>query len=182
MVKGNFLLSQNDLSVGTGEFPSSLGLTRSYTSSLKSRNSSMGRGWMHNFESSVRVNSDGLQGMGEDSALDAASALVEKMVSLDLLSDNANPLDKVVIAAVGQRWFGDQITNNTVIVQQGLNSDIFVKLADGSYNAPPKSAIAPIGEKFHAPKFAEKMRKVPTKSTTKATVQKRKFKFFILFL
>ena len=46
----------------------------------------------------------------------------------------------MVIAALGQRWFGDQFINNTVVVQQGLNGEVFVKLPDGSYNPPPGNA------------------------------------------
>nr|WP_274521508.1 hypothetical protein [Ectothiorhodospira lacustris] len=46
----------------------------------------------------------------------------------------------MVIATLGQRWFGDQIINNTVIVKQGLNGEVFVKLPDGSYNPPPGNA------------------------------------------
>jgi len=66
--------------------------------------------------------------------------LVEKLVALDLLSDAAKPLDKMVIATLGQRWFGDQLISNTVIVRQGLNGEVFVKLPDGSYNPPPGNA------------------------------------------
>ena len=63
------------------------------------------------------------------------------MLSLDLLRDPAKPLDKLVIATLGQAWFGDQIVDNTVIVQQGLNGEVFVKLPDGRYNPPPSIAI-----------------------------------------
>ena len=57
------------------------------------------------------MGSDGFQSMGEDSALDAVPTLVEKLVALDLLADTAKPLDKMVIATLGQRWFGDQLIN-----------------------------------------------------------------------
>lgn len=96
----------------------------------------MGRGWTHSLASSVLVGSDGFQGLGEDSALDAVT-IVEQMASLDLLSDTTKPLDKMVVATLGQRWFGDQLINNTVVVRQGLNGEVFVKLPDGGYNAPP---------------------------------------------
>ena len=51
--------------------------------------------------------------------------------------DPARPLAKLVTATLGQRWFGDQLIDNTVIVTQGLNGEVFVKLPDGSYNPPP---------------------------------------------
>lgn len=81
-----------------------------------------------------------MQAMGEDSALDAVATVVELMVANDLLSDSARPLDKMVIATLGQRWFGDQLVNNTVIVRTGLNGEVFVKLPDGLYNPPPGNA------------------------------------------
>lgn len=56
--------------------------------------------------------------------------------SSDLLTDASHPIEKLVIATLGQRWFGDQLINNTVIVTQGLNGEVFVKLPDGSFNPP----------------------------------------------
>ena len=73
--------------------------------------------------------------------LDAVGTVVELMVSLDLLADPAKSLDKLVIATVGQAWFGNQLVANTVIVRQGLNGEVFVKFPDGRYNPPPGKAI-----------------------------------------
>ncbi|SCX87276.1 hypothetical protein SAMN05216420_101172 [Nitrosospira sp. Nl5] len=39
----------------------------------------LGKGWSHNFASSATLGSDGYQGMGEDSALDAVTTLVEQI-------------------------------------------------------------------------------------------------------
>ena len=47
------------------------------------------------------------------------------------------PLNKMVVATLGARWAGEQLLDNTVIVKNGLNGEIFVKLPDGTYNAPP---------------------------------------------
>ena len=56
--------------------------------------------------------------------------------------DPARPLAKLVTATLGQRWFGDQLIDNTVVVTQGLNAEVFVKQPDGSgaYNPPPGKA------------------------------------------
>ncbi len=137
MTKGNYLYDRNDISVGVGEFPLSLSFQKLYSSGQRLQGGPLGKGWTHNFAVSAAVGSDGFQGMGEDSALDAVAALVEKMVSIDLLTDAAKPIDKLVIATLGQRWFGDQMLDNTVIVRQGLNGGVFVKLPDGTYNPPP---------------------------------------------
>lgn len=141
MVSGNFLYEHEDINVGVGSFPQSLAFQRLYSSSMRNQNGSLGKGWTHNFNTSVAVNSDGFQAMGEDSALDAVGTLVEQKASFDLLMNPARPLANMVIGALGQRWFGDQLTDNTVIVTQGLNGEVFVKLPDGTYNPPPGKPI-----------------------------------------
>jgi len=137
MVKGHFLYANDDIKTGVGEFPHSLGVNRLYSSSARTQDGPLGKGWTHSLAASVRAGSDAFQGMGEDSALDAVPTLVEKMVAIDLLGDTAKPLDKMVVATVGTRWFADQLIDNTVVVSQGMNGEVFVKLPDGSYNAPP---------------------------------------------
>jgi hypothetical protein len=141
MAQGNFLYDHEDLSVGVGAFPQSLALRRLYSSGLRHQKGAFGRGWTHNLAASASVNSDGFQALGEDSALDAVGALVELKASLDLLTDPARPIEKLVIAAIAQRWFGEQLTNNTVIVTQGVTGEVFVKLPDGSYNPPPGKPV-----------------------------------------
>jgi RHS repeat-associated protein len=139
-VAGNFLYSNADLSNGVGAFPQSLTFTRSYSSGKRDETGPLGRGWSHNFNQSVTQGSDGFQAMGEDSALDAVGAIIEHKVSLDLLADPAYRILNIVIASLGQRWYGDQLVNNTVIVTRDLNGEVFVALPDGSYNPPPASS------------------------------------------
>ena len=140
MANGHYLYARSDITTGVGAFPLSLNFEKLYSSGLRTQSGPLGKGWTHNLAASTTVGSDGFQGLGEDSALDAVTSIVEKMVSFDLLSDVAKPLDKMVIATLGQRWFGDQLLSNTVIVRQGLNGEVFVKLPDGTYNAPPGNA------------------------------------------
>lgn len=137
MANGHYLYARNDITTGVGAFPLSLNFQKLYSSGRRTQDGPLGKGWTHNLAASATVGSDGFQGLGEDSALDAVTSIVEKMVAFDLLSDAAKPLDKMVIATLGQRWYGDQLINNTVIVRQGLNGEVFVKLPDGTYNAPP---------------------------------------------
>ena len=137
MTKGHHVYSHQDIMVGLGDFPQALGVERLYSSGLRTRPGPLGLGWTHNLAMDAGVGSDGFQGLGEDSALDAVTSIIEQRVSLDLLADPAKPLDKLVIATLGQRWFGDQLLDNTVTVRQGLNGEVFVRLSDGTYNAPP---------------------------------------------
>lgn len=137
MVKGSFLYAHSDIVTGAGEFPYSLKFDKLYSSSLRTQDSPLGRGWTHNLAASTSTGTDGLQSMGEDSALDAVGTIAEALVSIDLMMDAAKPVDKMVIATLGQRWYGDQLLSNTAVVKQGLNGEVFVKLPDGSYNPPP---------------------------------------------
>ncbi|VTU36699.1 Cell wall-associated polypeptide CWBP200 [Variovorax sp. PBL-H6] len=141
MVQGHFLYNHEDINVGVGAFPQSLSFRRLYSSGMRNQNGPLGKGWTHNFNATAAVNSDGFQAMGEDSALDAVGTIVEHKASFDLLMDPARPLAKLVTATLGQRWFGDQLIDNTVVVTQGLNGEVFVKLPDGSYNPPPGKPV-----------------------------------------
>lgn len=139
MYNGTYLYSHDDIKIGDGDFPYALNFQRLYSSGARSERSGLGFGWSHNFSSTSRVSTDGFQGLGEDSAIDGAAAIVEMIVSLNLLVDTAKPLDKIIIATVAQRWLSDQLVSNTAIVSQGQNAEIFVRLPDGSYNPPPGS-------------------------------------------
>jgi YD repeat-containing protein len=141
MARGRFVYDHDDIDAGIGAFPQTLAFKRLYSSGSRTSDGTLGKGWTHNLNITAVTGSDGFQAMGEDSALDAVGSVVEQKVSLDLLMDAARPLNKIVIATLGQRWFGDQLINNTVIVTQGAGAEVFVKLPDGTYNPPPgKSA------------------------------------------
>lgn len=138
--KGNFLYSHEDLNLGVGNFPYALKFESLYNSGAARVDGPLGKGWTHNLAMAVETGVDGFQGMGEDSPIDAASTIAEMFVSLDLLSDTSKPLTKMVTATLAQRWFADQLLDNTVVVKQGVAKDLFVKLSDGSYNAPQASS------------------------------------------
>ncbi|QZP09150.1 RHS repeat-associated core domain-containing protein [Caenibius sp. WL] len=138
--KGNYLYSHDDMNVGVGDFPYALKFQSLYNSGAARIDGPLGKGWTHNLAMSVETGVDGFQGMGEDSPIDAATTITELMVSLDLLSDASRPLTKMVTATLAQRWFADQLLDNTVVVKQGVTKDLFVKLPDGSYNAPQASS------------------------------------------
>lgn len=140
MVAGNYLYDHDDISVGVGDFPQSLSFRKQYSSGMRNQDGPLGRGWTHNFSASVTLGSDGFQAMGEDSALDAVGAVIEQKATYDLLLDATQPLINLVAIVIGERWFGEQLVDNTVIVTQGLNGEVFVKLPDGSFNPPPGKA------------------------------------------
>ncbi|MDN6860456.1 RHS repeat-associated core domain-containing protein [Pseudomonas sp. CAN2814] len=141
MVKGNYLYEHADLNSGVGDFPQSLSFQRLYSSGLRTQDSAVGKGWGHNFNGSIRVGSDGYQGLGEDSALDAVYALVEMQASHDLPMSSSVPVENLATAAIAQNWLSGKLTNNTLTVTQGLNGEVFVLMPDGTYNPPPGKAV-----------------------------------------
>ncbi|MBN3759429.1 RHS repeat-associated core domain-containing protein [Burkholderia sp. Ac-20365] len=141
MVHGNFLYEHRDIKTGHGDAPDSLEFQRLYSSGMKNQSGALGKGWTHNYDNRIRAASDGFLGMGDRLALDAVGTIIEHKASLDLLSDPAAPTEKYLGAVIAQRWFGDQIVDNTQIATFGMNSDVFVRLPDGSYNAPPGKAV-----------------------------------------
>jgi RHS repeat-associated protein len=140
MATGAFFYSHDDLTVGNQGFPYGLGFQTIYTSAKKDDDGPLGLGWTHNFAITAKPVTLPLQGLGEDSPIDAATSIVESMVALDLLADPAVPVDKLVTAMLGQRWFSDQLENNAVMMTDGEIGELFVKLSDGTYNAPPLSS------------------------------------------
>ncbi|MFM0268477.1 RHS repeat-associated core domain-containing protein [Paraburkholderia sediminicola] len=141
MVHGNFLYEHQDVKTGYGDAPDSLNFQRLYSSGMKNQGGALGKGWTHNYDIRLRTASDGFLGMGDRLALDAVGTIVEHKVSLDLLNDPLAPAEKFLSALVAQRWFGDQLVSNTQIATLGLNSDVFVRLPDGSFSAPPGKAV-----------------------------------------
>lgn len=135
--RGNYRYSNVDLSLGQDGAPGSLAFARQYNSGRGNKNGPLGLGWTHNFAAAATIGSDSLQGMGDDSGIDAVAAIAEIFVTNDIFSSpsvNAIPLDRQVIAKVAHRWFGDQLLNNTVAVSTGTSGQLFVKLPDGTYN------------------------------------------------
>ncbi|ENX05697.1 hypothetical protein F898_02641 [Acinetobacter courvalinii] len=137
LTKGSFLLDHEDLNVGVGAGSQSLGFSRLYSSDNRTQNGVLGKGWDHNFNQAVSIGSDGFQGMGEDSALDAVGMLVASQVILDIAANTSQALDAEAVKIISASWLGEQLADNTVIVQQGLNGGVYVKLPNGSYNPPP---------------------------------------------
>ena len=61
MTKGHYLYAHNDITVGLGSFPHALSLQRMYSSGARLKGGPLGRGWSHNFNSSVGVGSAALR-------------------------------------------------------------------------------------------------------------------------
>ena len=140
---GNYLYAHQDLSVGSASFPYGLALNRFYVSGQSSQIGAFGNGWTHNYTISIQNNSDGYQGMGEDSAIDAAGSIAEIYTTSNILADpnfKTNSLTDLTFSALCNSWFIDNLTLNTEIVNLPNNTQVYVLLPDGSYNPPPANA------------------------------------------
>lgn len=136
MVSGDFYYQNNDLAIGSGQFPFSIPFSRHYSSASQFTDGPLGRGWKHNHEATAKVTSNGLLAMGLESAIQAAMSICDLFVSADLFSDTTRPVAKLVTATLANNWWVDQIVNNVVVVAFSDASYTFIKQPDGSYSSP----------------------------------------------
>lgn len=147
-----------DLVTGTGAFPKSLSFQRIFNSSrgpgsniflgtqlngtafgLNVLSEHFPKAWTHNFHIDAQLDSDGLQGLGADGALDASAAIASLLVLRDALRTNANFQMRLTSIFVAD-WLADQLWNNAVIITRGATAAKFVRLPNGRFNPPPGSA------------------------------------------
>lgn len=136
LVTGDYLHEHTDLTIGRRGYPCGLGFKRLYNSGSRLEDGPLGRGWTHNFNINAEEDSDGFQGLGEDSPIDAAAAIVEHYVSIDILKGSKTN-ERLIIATLAHRCFMDQLIDNIVTVVEPGNTLRFVRLPDGTYNPPP---------------------------------------------
>lgn len=130
---GAYLLDSTDISVG-----SSMGLsfTRSYSSAAQDQHGPLGRGWRHNFMIDILPDTIGIAGMGGQTVMGMAPAIVEAFIAYDLQKDATKPFDKYITTALMTQWFLEQLSDNVALMQNGLNSATFVKMPDGTWISP----------------------------------------------
>ena len=131
------------LTLGSQGIPYGLALQRYYDSGTRMQNGPLGFGWTHNLAITAHSDSDAFEGMGVNSPINGAVAIVASFVAQDILNNGMTtpkPIDRVVITSLVQRWVMDQLTSNIVAVTQPGTVEHFTKLADGSYNPPLGSA------------------------------------------
>ena len=141
LVTGAYLYAHTDLKLGSSPPPLGLAFSRSYNSSNRFSQGSLGLGWTHNFDIRAGIKSDGFQGMGKDSVIDASSVISEILASASVLSQGITR-DNLVVATIAHRWAMDRMIDNMVQVSMPGKSHQFIKLADGTFNAPNDRADA----------------------------------------
>lgn len=137
---GEFVYSHGDLEIGSTSKKNTLSFERSYSSGHRRLDTAVGRGWWHNWRITATVNSDTFEGLGYDSAIDAAAATAALYISHDLFTIDPKPLNRIVVSNLATRWFIDQLTRGSVWVDQPEFGGNYVLLPDGTYNPPPGQA------------------------------------------
>lgn len=133
---GSYVYRQDDLEIGSGSYPYSLSFGTSYNSDSRYSDGPLGLGWRHNWLLSVSESSNAFRAFGSESPIDAVASIVETFVCLDLLSDTAYPIVKLMTTSLGLSWFSDKVSNNIATVSLPETVISFSKLPDGSYNPP----------------------------------------------
>jgi hypothetical protein len=73
---GAYLYDHDDLALGSAAFPIGLTSHRSYSSNNRYTAGPLGLGWSYNFTIRAVPDSDGFKGLGQDSPIDGAAAIV----------------------------------------------------------------------------------------------------------
>lgn len=136
----SYLLDATDITIGSAGFPYGLSFARTYNSAMRNQWGPLGLGWRHNHMINASVDTDGLSGMGEQTTIGAAGTIVEAFLAYDLQTDLSKPFDKYITTALMNQWFIDNLSNNTVTIGTGFDSQTFVKLPDGTYANPALDA------------------------------------------
>lgn len=123
-----------DITVGTGEFPYSLSLQRSFKAGAVPLGS-FKEGWTHNMSAQASMGSNGMEAMGATRPQAMAESLAALYVTFDVFR-NATTLQNMLIPSFVQHWWHQKLVGNVVTVTQGPSALSFVRLADGTW-APP---------------------------------------------
>lgn len=153
-----------DLVIGAGGFPSSLSYQRTYNSKGNASFPCVSKmsipspltyswvcmdpptrremlGWDDNLQIDASFANDGMRCLGEDSALDASSAIAALYVLRDLGRPPTQPdmFHYYATSMLTAAWLEDAFGANAVVVSRPPASETFVRLPDGRFNARPGS-------------------------------------------
>ena len=134
---GDFFLKAQGPATGRGPFPLRLSLGRHYNSGRNLTDGPMGFGWRHNLDIRAENDSDGPGGLGEASAIEASSAIVQAYVATDLLRQ-AKTIQRLLAATISQKWIMDRLIDNRVLITGEDLDGAFRLLADGTWHPSPR--------------------------------------------
>lgn len=145
VTSGHFVMDIEDIGVGPDEL--NFSFHRQYSSGNELNDGDLGRGWSHNFHMRANYGSDGFQGLGEDSPVDATAMITGLILAYDLVATSTDLRHTIVTAAV-QNWATHSLADNAVTLRVWGDSKQFIKVPNGGtvgalrsrYEKPPGSA------------------------------------------
>lgn len=136
LFSGDYFYDRTDMTVGSQKFPYGIGFGRFYNSRNQYKTGVLGWGWTHTHNITIGIGSDGLLAMGDQFAIQGAASIAEFYVAMDIATDTAQPIAKVVTLSLADKWWVDQLVNNTAAVSFPEDTHVFVRQPNGSYTAP----------------------------------------------
>jgi len=139
MLTGAFTYEHQDLSVGAGDYPFTLPLTRYYDSTRSTEDVGLGNGWRHNFQMSASIDSDSYEAFGSSTPSSLVSLAVATHTMTDLMSAATPSASDVVTTGLTASWLMDQLVDNAVTVSIGTGTKKFIRVptATGPTYVPP---------------------------------------------
>jgi len=131
---GAFLHQTTDFSFGSLGFP--IAFTRTYSSERRNTDGALGYGWTHNYVLRMAVSSEWGRSLGYRTALDAAAAIAESYVGIDLARAPEEGLsaEQLLAGTMSAAWSTSQVIQNVVTIS-GFNGENhqYLRLPDGSF-------------------------------------------------
>lgn len=130
---GAFVHGSTDLAFGVLGFP--IRFARNYASSSSHQDGPLGHGWTHSYDIYLAQSSDWARGFGLRSAVDAAAAIAESYVGIDMASVPAGglPQERIVIGTENSDWVLGWMIDNVGTVSAGNGEQHqYLHLPDGS--------------------------------------------------
>lgn len=143
MVTGAFTFEHPDMSVGNGDYPFTLTLTRYYDSGRSTQDAGLGNGWRHNFQMSAAIDSDSYEAFGSSAPSSLVTLAVATQALADLMSAPNPSTGEAVAANLAASWMMDQLVENAVTVSIGTGTKKFIRVPTASgpaYVPPPGDA------------------------------------------
>ena len=92
-----------------------------------------------NMRSTATISGSGLEAMGASNTWNAVGTIAALYTAYDVALEG-NDLNSLVLLPFINKWWAQQLTNNVVSISSPAGGYQFVRLPDGTFNAPPGSA------------------------------------------
>jgi RHS repeat-associated protein len=136
LLSGAFVVDKTEFTLGSGASPRGLAFSRHYNSARRYDNSpGLGYGWTHNYDIFLTKRSSVNAGLAGTISYHASPLFAAMLVSADL-HQNQTTAKNWSTSALVVNWAIDQLKYNAVAVTMGNRTIEFIRMPDGSYEAP----------------------------------------------